>query len=62
MGDAVMIEDASRGLRVTFSRRDNIEFAEVEMRVEKIGDKKNIGLMNSSGILTQGNWVPSRSL
>ncbi len=57
-----MIEDPSRGLRVTVSRRDNIEFTDVEMRVEKIGDKRNIGPMNSSHILTQKNWVPSHSL
>ena len=61
MGDAVII-DESRGLRVTFSRRDNIEFTDVEMRVEKIGDKRNIGRVNSSHISTKGNWVPSRSL
>ncbi|MFQ5951204.1 MAG: hypothetical protein ACE5KH_03870 [Candidatus Geothermarchaeales archaeon] len=44
-GEAVMIEDASRGLQVALSRRVNKEFKDVEMRVNKIGDKRNIGLM-----------------
>lgn len=41
----ILIEDATRGLQMSLSRRINREFREVEIKVEKTGDRRNIALL-----------------
>ena len=41
----VLIENATKGLQIALTRRINKYFTDVEMRVEKVGDKRNIALL-----------------
>ncbi len=41
----VLIENATRGLQMALSRRINREFQGVEIKVEKVGDRRNIALL-----------------
>ncbi len=41
----ILIEKATRGLQMALSRRINRESQGVEIKVEKIGDRRNIALL-----------------
>ncbi len=41
----ILLEDATRGLQAALSRRINRDFPEVEMKVEKFGERRNVALL-----------------